>query len=428
MMTQTVLPFKLEITDEKITPHAGLAIFGEFIHALDLPRQLDRVLPGPGSAAGYQPSQFVEPLLLMLHGGGKALEDLRQIRQDVGLCELLRLTQMPSADATGDWLRRMGKNGGLTGLAAMNQQMVRRGLNQEERSDYTLDIDATQIVAEKRDTARTYKGERGYMPMVGHLAENGLVIGDEFREGNDAPQSRNLEFIQYCASQLPKGKRIAFLRADSAAYQAVIFNWCNDNGVQFAIGADMDVAVKEVVKAIPEGDWVKHEDGFVAETVHTMNKTKRAFRLVVIRRPVQMTLLSGEEKMVERYTVIASNREETAQATVAWYNRRGETSENRIKELKLGFGMERLPCGDFGANAVFFRIGVLAYNLFILFKLLALSEKWRKHQAQTIRWRIYQAAGKVVRHGGRLFLKVSAWAHEIFEEIRARCRELAFAT
>ncbi|MCA9422831.1 MAG: hypothetical protein KC592_17565 [Nitrospira sp.] len=42
------------------------------------------------------------------------------------------------------------------------------------------------------------------------------------------------------------------------------------------------------------------------------------------------------------------------------------------KELKIGFGMERLPCGTFAANAVFFRIGVLAYNLFVLFKMLAL--------------------------------------------------------
>jgi len=41
------------------------------------------------------------------------------------------------------------------------------------------------------------KGERGYAPMVGHLAENGLVIGDEFREGNDASQSRNLEFMRF---------------------------------------------------------------------------------------------------------------------------------------------------------------------------------------------------------------------------------------
>ena len=166
----------------------------------------------------------------------------------------------------------------------------------EDRKDYTLDIDVTLVMAEKQAAAWTYKGERGYAPMVGHLAENGLVIGDEFREGNDAPQSRNLEFIQHCATQLPKGKRIAFLRADSAAYQAAIFNWCDEKGVQFAVGGDMDVAVKAVVKAIPAGDWQAHEDGLIAETVHCMGKTNRAFRLVVIRRPVQLNLLTGAEE------------------------------------------------------------------------------------------------------------------------------------
>jgi len=36
--------------------------------------------------------------------------------------------------------------------------------------------------------------------------------------------------------------------------------------------------------------------------------------------------------------------------------------------LKIGFVMERTPCGQFAANAQLFRIGVLAYNLFIRFK------------------------------------------------------------
>ena len=71
---------------------------------------------------------------------------------------------------------------------------------------------------------------------------------------------------------------------------------------------------------------------------------------------------------------------------------------------------------------------MLAYNLFVLFKLLALSGKWRKHQVQTIRWRLYQAAGKVVRHAGQLFLKVSSWVYEVLEEVRARCRELVLGT
>jgi len=57
-------------------------------------------------------------------------------------------------------------------------------------TDSTFDLDATQIVAEKPEAKWTYKGERGSMPMLGHVAENGLVIGEEFREGNEAPASR----------------------------------------------------------------------------------------------------------------------------------------------------------------------------------------------------------------------------------------------
>lgn len=424
MVAQTILPFKLGVTHDKVTAHAGLALFGEFVHGLRVGEMLDRELPAPGSGAGYHPSRFVLPLVLMLHGGGRTLEDLRQLRQDEGLRELLGLEEAPSADATGDWLRRMGVGAGLEGLAAVSRKLLARGLRGDGRRGYTLDIDATRIVAEKRDAKRTYKGEQGYMPIVGHLAENGLIVGEEFREGNDSPGARNPEFIRHCAAQMPKGKRIAHLRSDSAAYQAAIFNDCEAEGRSFAVGADLDAAVQAVIAAIPEEDWRPYQNGHIAETVHTMNATHKAFRLVVIRRPVQLDLFTGEEPRL-RYKAIASNREESGEKTVAWYNRRGETSENRIKELKIGFAMERMPCGELEANAVFWRIGVLAYNLFVCFKRDALPEGWRKHQVQTLRWRLYQTAGKVVRHAGAVTLKVAAEVIDLFEEVRSRCHELA---
>jgi len=279
-------------------------------------------------------------------------------------------------------------------------------------------------VAEKKEARKTYKGETGYMPIVGHLADNGLVPGQEFREGNEAPASRNLEFFRHCRAQMPKGKRIAHLRADAAAYQGEIINDCEDNEVSFAIGAVLDSSVLSSIAGIPAGDWRPFRDGEIAETVHTMNNTKKSFRLIVIRRWVQQDFFESESPRL-RYAVIASNREESAEKTVAWYNRRGETSENRIKELKIGFGMERMPCGQFGANAVFFAIGVLAYNLFVLFKKDVLPEEYRRCQVQTLRWRLYQTAGKVVSHAGSLWLRVKRWNFALMEEIRTRCFELA---
>jgi hypothetical protein len=249
------------------------------------------------------------------------------------------------------------------------------------------------------------------------LAENGLVVGDEFREGNASPGAGNLEFLKYCERQLPKGKRIGYFRSDSAAYQAELFNYCERRTIQFAIGADLDEAVRGAIAAIPPEKWRAYQDGWIAETVHTMNKTEEAFRLVVIRRPAQGELF---EEGKERLPVIASNREENAEETVAWYNQRGETSENRLKELKLGVGMERMPCGQFEANAMFFRIGALAYNLHRLFELQALPEGWVRYQVRTVRWRLDLVAGKVVRHGGRGWLKVRGYWEELFRRIRRR--------
>ena len=72
----------------------------------------------------------------------------------------------------------MGANesGGLAGLQRVNRCVFRRLLRADERTDFTLDIDATQIVAEKREARYSYKGQKGYMPMVGHIAENSLAI------------------------------------------------------------------------------------------------------------------------------------------------------------------------------------------------------------------------------------------------------------
>ncbi len=163
---QTVLPFKLAATDESLTAHGGLALFGEYLEAMAVAGLIDHELPAPGSAAGYAPSSHVLPLALMLAGGGRTLEDLRVLRDDAGLRLLLRLEDMPSSDATGDWLRRMGARGadsaagaGLAGLQCVNRTVFRRLLRKDHRASYTLDIDATQIIAEKREVRRDKQDE-----------------------------------------------------------------------------------------------------------------------------------------------------------------------------------------------------------------------------------------------------------------------------
>lgn len=422
-LAQTVLPFKLEATEELLTANAGLALFGEFVRGLGLLRWLSREMPKPGSGRGYEADAYVTPLVLMLTGGGRSLEDLRTLKDDTALATVLKQKVLPSTDAVGDWLRRTGEDAGLAGLGRVNQRVVATRVRQTGITAHTLDGDASQIVAEKEAAQFTYKGEQGYMPMIGHLAEAGVVIHDEFREGNIAPATDNLGFIQVCEARMPKGHRIANVRLDSAGYQAGIFNYCEDSGKTFAIGGRMDVPTQKAIADIPEAAWKHYADCAVAETLHSMNGTKKAFRLIVVKHKRQADLFDDEPK----YHVIASNRDESTEDTLIWYRQRGEVSENGIKELKIGFGMERMPCGQFKANAAFFRIGVIAHNLFVLFKHSALGEDWQRHKVATVRWRLFHLPGKVVRHAGAWVLKVATAALDLFRSIRTRSFALAQA-
>ncbi len=72
--------------------------------------------------------------------------------------------------------------------------------------------------------------------------------------------------------------------------------------------------------------------------------------------------------------------------------------------MKCDFAGERLPCGQFDANALYCHLCVTAYNLFVLLR-HSLPPQWHTCRAPTIRWRVYAMAAKVVSHARRVYLK-----------------------
>jgi hypothetical protein len=369
----------------------------------------------------------------MLSGGGRALDDLRELSSDQGLRESLDLS-VPSADATGDWLRRVGAQGGQERMNRINRRTLKKILRSGKRNCYTLDIDATFIESHKRDAKYSYHNEPGYYPMTGWLAEEELCLGYEFREGNESPSAGNLEFIKFCQRQLPRGKRIGLLRSDSAAYNSMVIGYCQRKKMRFVIAADKDAAVVAAIAYLPESAWRELPAdlgvGRYAETTHAFNNEKvEAFRLIVIRRPYQRKFLNenGEEQREEseRYFAYATDLECEAADVIRTYNDRGQC-ENLIKELKIGYGVEYLPCGDFAANAVWFGLGVIAYNLGQALKIMGLGCDWVRRRVVTLRWRIYNTAGKLVRHAGQSILKISGGIEklELFNMVRRKLFEV----
>jgi hypothetical protein len=158
-----------------------------------------------------------------------------------------------------------------------------------------------------------------------------------------------------------------------------------------------------------------------------MNKTKNGFCLVIKREMRRQRNMFETERYFHHAVATSWTAEEkSAVEVLKWHNQRGQ-AENFNKELKIGSGMERMPCGQTEANAVFFRIGVIAYNLFIGFKRLSCPGAWIKHTMATFRWKMIQVAGRIVKHSGSIFLKLAADIEklELFRGIRRRFFEMS---
>ena len=100
-------------------------------------------------------------------------------------------------------------------------------------------------------------------------AETGLVLADQFRDGN-VPAAVGLgELVDEAYAALPSDRAWQVsVRSDSAAYQGDLLDHWAGRGWRFAVSADMSRELRACVRALPEEDWAVlavEPDGFVRE-------------------------------------------------------------------------------------------------------------------------------------------------------------------
>jgi len=251
--------------------------------------------------------------------------------------------------------------------------------------------------------------------MVGTIAETSQIIAIEFREGNVAPAKDNHQFIKDCRANLPKGVELGGVRIDAAGYQYEIIDWLIDENIDFAIRAKMHKGLREQVLKIDNWDNDK------ARIVHTMQDSKYSFELVIQRElidDVQMEIGICDENSESiscgryMYRAIATNSKKNNDDLVQWYSQRADDSENRIKDLKLDFGANKMPCKDFDANNLYMNICALAYNLFQVLKLV-LPQEYNNSRLKKVRTFVYHNAAKIIYHARAFVVKVQENAIDI---------------
>lgn len=447
--------------EEVTTPHAGVAGLIELGRQSNVMAAAEQYLPAKQSPRGLGQGQMVEAFVVLSALGGECLDDFTNLRQDEGLAALLGYT-LPAAATARQWLERFhqeeaalladrpvqgsfipAESRGLAGLRAVVEHSVRTYVHALAPGPaVTLDVDAHLVESSKAEALKTYEGFRGYQPMLVCWAETGLVLADEFRDGNVPASVGIQDMVDRAYASLPErdgGWQVA-VRSDSAGYEQDILDHWAGRGWRFAVSADMTSALRREVQALaPEAwqFWKQERDGVVREWAEvayvpsrkTERKDAKPYRYVAIRIRQPQGRLFGDGNEVKHFAVVSNDWALGGQELLAWHRGKQGTIEQVHRVLKDELGAGVYPSGKFGANAAWLRLQVLTFNLLELFKAAGLDEQYRQARPKRLRFAIFSAVGRLVRHAGEVFLRV---ARRVLEEVvwgwRGRYRKLVWAT
>ncbi len=403
---------RVAASSQQITAHAGLLLVRELAARLGVGELLDRITVKK-RRRGYSPAQAILGLCETLIAGGECLDDIALLRADSAQ-QLLRGHDLPEPTTLGRFLRRFS----LGHIAQLNRaldQVFARLQPLVGRETVTLDLDATLIehhgpVGSRQGVRGTYTGKVAWHPLLCFIGESGEWLHAKLRHGHAAASTGATRFLGECLRRLPEGSRL-LLRADEGFWGQNFFAELERRRISYAIGAPLIPSLRTRIDAIAEQDWQpsSYRAGSEVASVPWRPKTwKRERRFIVRRDPLEAgEQLSLEGREWHYWALVTNDQERSADELECWHRAKANL-ENRIKEAKLGLGLDNLPCQSFHANWAYLLCTLLAYNLLAWLKLLALPEGERTSYAKRLRFRFIAVAGTVGRSGRRLVLRLSA--------------------
>ena len=442
-----LLPFKLieDESGEALTSYGGLPLVMETCEALGLAGLVKHYVRIKQRNRGYTESKYVESVIALMAAGGDCLEDIERLRSDAGL--KLLLGEMPSAEAVRFFLYGFhdekllesrpeegafiaAETEPLAGLWQVNREVVLKASRKEPLKEATVDQDATVVQSHKEQSQMTYLGERGYQPVINYWAEQDLILSDEFRDGNVPAGMNCLSSFLRAVCCLPQSVETIYFRSDSVAYQHKLLDVLREGvelhgkkvPVYFAISADVSEALRGKIISVSEPVWKPlrkltgkgliegRKEWAEVEFIPSAASVKRDMkpdRYLAIRvRPWQGELFS-DGNSYHYYAVVTNRWEKEGEELLRWQRERCGSVEKVHDVVKNDLAGGVMPCGRFYANAAWWRLNCLCYNVISVMKRKALPKIFWPARMKALRFHLIGVAAKVVSHARVMFLKVT---------------------
>jgi hypothetical protein len=438
------LPFEYEVVPDtgSVTAYGGLPLVIDVLRSHGMEESVRKHIRIRERDSVHMEVSVIEDLVLLNAIGGDCLEDLKGIGADKGLCRLLErsmaspetarkflyefhddalIEKAKAALVEGEVAYVPEENEALRGLGLVVRDFIRAVALRRTAIEATLDLDATIQESHKQEAKWHYEGGRGYQPEIIVWAEQDLVVADEFRDGNVPAGQDTLRLTKRGFEALPATVTRRRFRGDSACYNEEQLTWLLEHGIEFTVSADMTTNLKEACKRLPESDWTlletrPNEQVHISEVVHipgwwAKGKVRPDRYLAIRLTPTQGKLF--DEGAGPKYLAVATNRKGTVEELLRWHWEKAGTVEHVHDVVKNELAGGVLPCGRFGANAAWFRLALLTYNVLSALKSEALPPALHNARPKRLRLQVFTLPAIVSMHARQLWARIvdrAAWA------------------
>ncbi len=430
------LPFEYELTDDvpRATAWGGLPLVAETMSAFGVLKALREHVKLRGSRK-FDSADNATAVILTMAAGGDAIEDTRVLRDDPALKKLLGC-DIASPETIRQWLYEFHdmtlveqaaqqalaegarafvpeESKPLKGLVPARTTLIEEAQRRFPQREATLDIDATIEESHKKEAKPHYLNGRGYQPVLSTWVEQDLIVFDEFRDGNVPAQQNALEVVKKSFAALPLGVEVRRCRGDTQLYSPAVLEWLAAERIEFAVGAQKREEFLAACTALDEKSWQHVETrpdtqvdaAFLEYLPRRMQRVSGLKYIAVRLTPRQADLLEeGRRRIV--YLGVATNRPGDAAEVLRWYWQKAGTIEHVHDIVKNELGGGVLPCGRFGANAAWFRLATLTYDVLSVMRKVGPPEL---RNARPKRMRLHLLAFPTILaiHARSLFAKAS---------------------
>jgi hypothetical protein len=422
----------LRFEDQHLTSFSGLVIFQKLFDLLGLKDRLRRCFKHLTVSPIFGHASIVLLLIVHLLLGYRELRHLRYYSDDPMVLRLLGLKRLPDVATLSRQLAAMDEES-VQQLQGLQQSLVLDRLRLLALPRITLDFDGSVIGTGRfaEGTAigfnRKKKGQRSYYPLFCTLAQTGQVLAVLHRSGNVHDSNGAEAFILQCIEQVKQAvpNTCIEVRMDAAFFSDSIVSALDRASIEYTISVPFERFAQ--LKAMIENRrrwYVLDQQQDYFETRWKPKTWDRRHRFVFVRQrskiqykePVQLDLFIPYE-FGHTFKVVLTNKSLTAAKVVAVHNGRG-SQEGIFAELKSHNALSYVPTRTWRGNQVYLLSAVMAHNLSRELQMMTrpaqrtTKEKrpalWQFEQLATLRRRIIQRAGRLIRPQGRLTLSMSA--------------------